>query len=106
MMPNRPVFPELTEAQFAVLNALTDQRCANMMEAMDFVSDLSPEAKAFLKSADKDKIQKLTDNMTFFATTKAVWRFLWIGGGVLLGFVVGLSQLWKEFGDHFTVKLK
>lgn len=77
-----------------------------MMEAADFVADLSPEAKKFLKEADKEKIAQLNSNMEFFATSKAVWKFLWIGGGILVGAIVGASQLWKTFGEYFTVKLK
>jgi hypothetical protein len=97
-----PVYPEITRAQWAVLSAWTDQRCENMMEAADFVSDLSPEAKAFLKSADKKKIGQLNANLDFYSNTKAIWRFLWIGGSML----VGAATVWKTLGDYISVKLK
>lgn len=73
-----------------------------MMEAADFVADLSPAAKKFLKEADELKIAQLNSNMEFYATSKAIWRFLWIGGSML----VGAATVWKTFGDYFTVKLK
>jgi mannose/fructose/N-acetylgalactosamine-specific phosphotransferase system component IID len=97
-----PVYPEITRAQWAVLSAWTDQRCQNMMEAADFVADLSPEAKAFLKSADKQKVRNLNANLEFYANTKAIWRFLWIGGSML----VGAATVWKTLGDYISVKFK
>lgn len=112
-MPNKyikegggPFYPEITEEQWSILSAMTPQRCTNMMEAMDFYSDLSPEAKAFLKAADKTKIEKLNAQLEFFEASKTIWRFIWIGGGMLLAVVVGFTQLWKTFGEWFTVKLK
>ncbi|EJN15676.1 hypothetical protein PMI42_00693 [Bradyrhizobium sp. YR681] len=103
---HRPEYPQITRAQWAVLSAWTDQRCENMMEAADFVADLSPEAKDFLKGADGDKIKQLNEQLAFYSASRTIWRFLWIGGGVVLGIVVGVSQLVKAFGDHFTVKFK
>jgi hypothetical protein len=97
-----PAYPEITPAQWAVLSAWTDQRCANMMGGADFVSDLSPEAKAFLRGADKAKIKQLNSNLEFYATSKAIWRFLWIGGSVL----VGLVTFWKAIGEYVTFKFK
>jgi hypothetical protein len=97
-----PVYPEITRAQWAVLAAWTDQRCENMMEAADFVSDLSPAAKDFLRSADEEKIKQLNSNLEFYTTSKAIWRFLWIGGSVL----VGVATLWKTLGEYVTVKIK
>lgn len=97
-----PTYPEITRAQWAVLSAWTDQRCENMMEAADFVADLSPEAKAFLKGADKDKIEQLNSNLEFYTTSKAIWRFIWIGGSML----VGIATLWKTVGEYITVKVK
>ena len=102
----QPTYPEITHAQWAVLSAMTDQRCEHMMEAMDFYADLSPEAKNFLKSADKNKISELEDNLNFFHTSKAIWRFVYIGGGMLVGGFVLFGQFWKTFGDYFTIKVK
>jgi hypothetical protein len=101
-----PAYPEITRAQWAVLSAWTDQRCENMMESADFVADLSPAAKKFLKEADEKKIEQLNSNMEFFATSKAVWKFLWIGGATLFGLVVGISQLWEHISKYFKITLK
>jgi mannose/fructose/N-acetylgalactosamine-specific phosphotransferase system component IID len=98
----KTTYPEITKAQWAVLEAMTDQRCANLLEAADFISDLSPEAKAFLKSADKKKIQSLNENIEFYSTSKAVWKFLWIGGGAIMA----LLAAWKTLGDYISVKIK
>jgi hypothetical protein len=98
----RPVFPQITRAQWAVLSAWTDQRCENMMEAADFVADLSPAAKKFLRDADEEKIGQLNANLDFYSTSKAIWKFLWIGGSML----VGVATLWKTLGDYITVKIK
>lgn len=97
-----PAYPEITQAQWAVLSAWTDQRCENMMEAADFIADLSPEAKTFLRGADKNKIDQLNSNMEFYATSKAIWRFFWIGGSAL----VGLVTLWKTLGEYVKVSFK
>lgn len=97
-----PVYPKITRAQWAVLSAWTDQRCQNMMESADFVADLSPEAKEFLRKADKDKIEQLNSNLEFYSTSKAIWRFIWVGGSVL----VGAATLWKTLGEYITVKFK
>jgi hypothetical protein len=97
-----PAYPEITPAQWAVLSAWTDQRCENMMEAADFVADLSPEAKKFLRDADKTKIEQLISNLEFYSTSKAIWRFLWIGGTGL----VGIVTLWKTLGEYIRVTLK
>lgn len=103
---HRPVYPELSDAQWALLVSFTDQRCSNLMEAADFIADLSPEAKEFLRTADRKKIKALNDNTEFFATSKAVWKFLWIGGGGIIAVVIAISQLWKAIGDFFTFKMK
>lgn len=102
LRPGRPVYPEITRSQWAILSAMSDQRCENMMEAMDFICDLSPEAKVFLKKADKDTIEKLEANMDFYAASKTIWKFIWIGGGMF----VAVLQAWKTFGDYITVKFK
>jgi mannose/fructose/N-acetylgalactosamine-specific phosphotransferase system component IID len=99
-----PVYPEITRAQWEVLTAWTDQRCTNMMESADFISDLSPEAKLFLKNADKDKIEQLNANMDFFASSKAIWKFIWIGGGAAFAVFMGITQLWQWMSEHVKIK--
>ncbi len=93
---------EMTDVQEAFLVGMTDQRAANIWDAADFIADLSPEAREFLLSADKEKIKQLKENMEFYSTSKAIWRFFWVGGSMLLGLVT----LWKTIGEYITVKLK
>lgn len=102
MTPHRPQYPELTPAQWSVIAALTDQRCANILEAADFISDLSPEAKAFLKSADRAKIAQMIANLEFYRTSRAIWRFLLVGGS----FLIGLATVVKFVNDFVSVKFK
>jgi hypothetical protein len=85
---------------------MSDQRCEHMMEAMDFVSDLSVEAKEFLKGADKEKIERMNANLEFYASSKAVWRFFLIGGSILVSFIVGAAAIWKTVGEYVSVKFK
>jgi mannose/fructose/N-acetylgalactosamine-specific phosphotransferase system component IID len=93
---------DLTDVQQAFWVGMTDQRAANIWDAADFIADLSPEAKEFLRKADKDKIKQLNANLEFYSTSRAIWRFLWIGGSVL----VGAATLWKTIGDYITVKIR
>jgi hypothetical protein len=106
MENDRPVFPQVTRSQWEVLSALTDQRCVNLMEAMDFVADLSPEAKHFLLKADKEKIDQLNDTMSSYINTRTVWRFLLIGGGVVVSFVTAASVFFRTFSEYITIKWK
>ncbi len=92
----------MTDVQKAFMEGMTDQRVANMWEAADFIYDLSPEAKDWLRKADKEKIDQLNANLEFYATSRAIWRFLLVGGSV----VGGLLTLWKTVGDYITVKIK
>lgn len=55
----KPVYPEITVAQWEVLSAWTDQRCTNMLDAADFLSDLTEKQKAFLKQAEPETLDFL-----------------------------------------------
>lgn len=92
----------MTDVQKAFMVGMTDQRAANIWDAADFIADLSPEARAWLRGADKEKIEQLNANLEFYATSKAIWRFLWIGGSA----VGALLTLWKTAGEYITVKFK
>lgn len=81
---------------------MTDQRVANMWDAAEFIADLSPEAKEWLRKADKEKIAELNASLDIYKTSKAIWRFLLVGGSV----IGGLLTVWKTLGDYITVKFK
>jgi hypothetical protein len=53
----------VTDVQQAFWKGLTDQRVANMWDAADFIHDLSPEAREFLRKADKDKVAQLNSHI-------------------------------------------
>lgn len=102
-MPDRPVYPELTQAQWEVLSAFTDQRCANILESADFIHDLSPEAKEFLRTADKKKIKELNSNLDFMNAAGIIWKFIWVGGATAFGLFIGITQLWETISKYFKV---
>ncbi len=103
MVPPRKFDPDaMTDVQMEFWVGMTAQRVANMWDAADFIADLSPDAKEWLRKADKKKIEQLNANIEFYSTSKAIWRFLWIGGSV----VVGLATMWKTVGEYITVKFK
>jgi hypothetical protein len=103
MSPHGKFEPEtMSDVQKAFMVGMTDQRAANLWDAADFIADLSPEAKEWLRNADKKKIEQLNANLEFYVTSKAIWRFLWIGGSML----GGVLTLWKTVGDYITVKIK
>lgn len=97
---------DMTDVQAAFFGGLTDQRVANMWQAADDWADLSPEAKEWLRMADKKHIEKLNSTIEFMTASRTIWKFLWVGGGMAVAAFVGATQAWKAFGDIFTVKLK
>lgn len=97
---------ELTDVQAAFIEGLTDQRVANMWAAADDWADLSPEAKEWLRRADKEKISLLNAQLNFYANSKVIWKFLLVGGGMLLTGFLSVAGVIKIFGDYFTVKFK
>jgi len=97
---------DMTDVQEAFLIGMTDQRAANIWDAADFIADLSPEARAFLRTADKKKIEQLDSTLRFMDATGIVWKFLWVGGATIFGLAVGISQAWEYISKYFTVKLK
>jgi hypothetical protein len=96
----------MTDVQEAFFKGLTDQRVANMWSAADDWADLSPEAKAWLKKADKDDIAQLKSTVDFMNSSKIIWRFLWVGASMILAAFVGFKTFWTTFGEYFTVKIK
>jgi len=92
----------ITDVQRAFLKGMTDQRAANMWDAADFIADLSPETREFLRKADKQTINQLDATLKFMNATGVVWKFLLAGGVTLFGFV----KAWEWLSQFFTVKLK
>ena len=92
----------ITDVQRAFLKGMTDQRVANMWDAADFIADLSPDTKEFLRKADKQKIEQLDATLKFMNATGIIWKFL-LAGGVT---VFGLAKAWEWLSQFFTVKLK
>jgi hypothetical protein len=106
-MPYGKFDPEkVTPVQEAFWVGLTPQRVANMWEAADDWAVLSPEAKEFLRGADKEKIKQLNSTISFMNAAGIIGKFLWIGGATAFGLFIGLTQLWKAFGEFFTVKVR
>ncbi|MBV5268992.1 MAG: hypothetical protein JZU55_02575 [Afipia sp.] len=94
---------DATDVQKAFWKGLTDQRVANMWAAADDWADLSPEAKEFLRRADKKKIQQLNSHMEFMNAAGIVWKFLWVGGATIFAMFVGITQLWDWISKHIKI---
>lgn len=92
-----------SDVQVAFWKGLTDQRVANMWDAADFIGDLSPEARSFLRTADKKKIEQLESHINFMNAASIIWKFLWVGGAMIFGVFVGINQLWEAFSKWFKV---
>lgn len=105
-------YPEITPAQWAVLQALTDQRCVNLMEAIDFIADLPPETKIALMQGDKEtwtflrrlRPEELTElgnaieNARAFRRAGKLVRWTII---TLFGAFVGMSVIWDKVSALF-----
>lgn len=83
---------------------MTDQRAANIWDAADFFADLSPEAREFLRRADKEKIDELEATLKFMKATGIVSKFLWVGGATIFGIVISITQAWDWLSKHLTLK--
>jgi hypothetical protein len=105
-MSDRSKPDAMTDVQAAFWGGLTDQRVANMWSVADDWADLSPEAKAWLRRADKEKIEQLNSTIEFMSASKIIWKFLWVGTGMAAAAFVGFTTFWKAFGEFFTVKIK
>lgn len=99
----QPLPPDATDVQREFWKGMTDQRVANMWEAADFIHDLSPEAKEFLRRADKKKIRQLETHIDFMNAAGVVWKFLWVGVVALFSIFVGAAQLWDWFSKYFKI---
>lgn len=100
-------FPEITQAQWAVLSALTDQRCVNLMEAADFVADLPEETKNALMQGDKEmwvflcrlrpeelsELGNAIENARAFRRAGKMVRWSIV---TLFGAFVGMSVIWDK----------
>ncbi len=105
--PNRPQYPEITAAQWTLLASLTDQRVVNLLEASDFVSDLSKEAKDFLQTAKPttltffkdlrdDEIKELGNAIENARAFRRGGRLLRWGIITLFGTFVGMTVIWDK----------
>lgn len=99
MSPGNPP-DDATAAQVAFWKGMTDQRVANMWDAADFIADLTPAARDWLRKADETKIEDLERHIVFFNNAKVIWKFLWVGGATLFGIFIGITQVWDWISKH------
>lgn len=95
--------PDATDVQREFWKGLTDQRVANIWDAADFIADLSPEAREFLRRADKRKIRELDSYIAFMSAAGVIWKFFWVGGATLFGIFVAVTQLWDWFSKYIKI---
>ena len=100
----------MTKAQEALLTALTDQRCVNILEAADFISDLSPAQKAFLQQAEPVTLnflrtlreEEVRGLQAYLALRSTSWYLAW-GIGALVGGLTTILVLWNNIKAYFAV---
>ena len=96
----------MTDVQEAFWIGMTDQRVANLWDAAEFVADLSPEAKEWLRHANKAKIEELESTLQFINNANVVRKFLMIAGATIFGGLIAVSQAWEWVSKFFLVKVK
>jgi hypothetical protein len=105
----------LTDAQEALLVALSDQRCANLLATADFVADLSPEAKeflreakpktlTFLKDAREAEIAELENGIELVRSFKTAGRVVRWTVVTLFGAFIGLTLIWDKISGWVKSK--
>lgn len=111
-MLERPKYPEITEAQWAVLVALTDERCKGLLEAIDFIRDLpdetrqflrdaQPETVKFLRGARKEEIEKLQEGIQLVVATQLLGRVGRWTVVTLFGTFIGMMMIWDRLASWF-----
>lgn len=106
-MPDRPEYPEITKAQWAVLVALTDDRCTGLLDAIDLVRDLpdetreflrnaKPETVTFLREARPEEIAKLQEGIQLVVATQLLGRVGKWTIVTLFGTFVGMMMIWDK----------
>lgn len=108
-------YHSLTPAQEAVLVALSDQRCANLLASADFVADLTEDAKDFLRDAKPETLKFLKDArdveiselqngielVRAFRTTGRVMRWTIV---TLFSTLIGFLLIWDRLSSWARAK--
>lgn len=116
-MQDRPKYPEITEAQWAALVALTDERCKGLLEAIDLVRDLpdetrdflrsaKPETVTFLREARPEEIAKLQEGIQLVVATQLLGRVGRWTVVTLFGTFVGMMIIWDKVSAWFKAPAK
>ncbi|MCK1693750.1 hypothetical protein [Bradyrhizobium sp. 144] len=111
-MLERPKYPEITEAQWAALVALTDDRCKGLLEAIDFIQDMpdetrqflrdaQPETVKFLRGARKEEIEKLQEGIQLVVATQLLGRVGRWTVVTLFGTFIGMMMIWDRLAAWF-----
>lgn len=104
----QPVYPQLTQAQWAFLSTLTDQRCANLIETADFVSDLPEQTRDFLSKAKPTTLEWLQDlreeevvGLKAYLRLRSSTSYVaWAIGGIIGG-IVAVITFWNAISPFF-----
>jgi hypothetical protein len=106
---------QMTDVQKAFWVGLTDQRIANIWEASDYIADLKPEAKDFLRNADKaalkwleraspEDIDQLQYSIRFMEASKLLGNLVWFVAAAFFGSLITLLIFWEKVSALFRVK--
>lgn len=102
----------ITEAQAAVLRALTDQRCSNLLEVADVWADLPEATKRFLKEADPKtlnflrltreyEIDEWEQGIQLVRSLKITGRMTRRAFVILFGTFMGFLLFWEKIQAMF-----
>lgn len=99
---------QLTPAQQAMWEAFTDQRCANFVEAADFISDLKDYQKNFLSQSNKETLEFLrtmraeeVKGLQAYLALRSTGSFMLWGLGTLVAGFIGVTTIWGTVSGWF-----
>ena len=102
-------------AQKAFWYGMTEQRVANMWDAADFIADLSPEGREFLRSADKktlaflqglraEEIDQLKSGISAYGAFMTTGRILRTVGIVTFSIFIASLTIWEYVAKWLKLK--
>lgn len=99
-------YPVITREQHAFLSMLTSQRCANLVEAIDFYTDLPEPVKRMLETANPETIEFLRElrkeevqGLKSYLLLRSTGSYLAWGVGALVGAIIAGSALYNTITE-------
>lgn len=87
--------PFLNQAARAFLEQINERQVTNLVEAIEFYADLSPEVATWLRQLSKEEVALLSEGIKLVNSGKTVGRFF---RRLLVG-AIAIFLLMTQFGD-------